>query len=136
MSSTHPGTHPGTHLGRRSGSRLSRALIALTATVTCTCTISAAPASEASTSVARPVRADVRVASFNIQNVSLDRTVGLQRPWRVRPPTVISQILGERVDVIGVQEAQPSTHFASRLVDGSTRTSTSRDTRSCATSTR
>jgi endonuclease/exonuclease/phosphatase family metal-dependent hydrolase len=116
MSSTHPGTHSVTHLGRRSGGRLTRALVALTATITCT--TSAAPASAAATAVARPVRADVRVASFNIQNVSLDRTVGQQRPWKVRRSTVISQILAEHVDVIGVQEAQPSTYFASRLVDG------------------
>ena len=62
----------------------------------------------------------LRVASFNIQSVSLDRTVGLQRPWRQRRATVVSQILGEKVDVIGIQEANPSKTFAAlgRLVAG------------------
>jgi endonuclease/exonuclease/phosphatase family metal-dependent hydrolase len=115
-----PDTPPCPRLGRRSGSRLSRALLAVTATLGCATTsaIWVAPVSEASTTLATPERADVRVASFNIQSVSLDKTVGEQRPWRVRRSTVISQILAEHVDVIGVQEAQPSTYFASRLVDG------------------
>jgi len=62
----------------------------------------------------------VRVASFNIQSVSLDKTSGLQRPWRQRRATVVSQILGERVDAIGIQEANPSKTFVAsgRLVAG------------------
>jgi endonuclease/exonuclease/phosphatase family metal-dependent hydrolase len=63
---------------------------------------------------------DIRAASFNIQSVGLDRTYGQQRPWRVRRATVISQILSERVDVIGVQEAAFSTAFGPRLVNGAT----------------
>ncbi len=61
---------------------------------------------------------NLRVASFNVQSVSVDRTQGERRPWRARRGTVIREILGERVDIIGVQEANPSTHFAPRLVDG------------------
>ena len=38
----------------------------------------------------------VRVGSFNIQSVSLDATVGNQRPWKTRRPGVIADILGER----------------------------------------
>lgn len=72
-----------------------------------------APAEAASTG-----STSLRVASFNIQSVSLDKTVGLQRPWQQRRATVVSQIMGEKVDVIGVQEANPSTAFAPRLVAG------------------
>jgi len=64
--------------------------------------------------------AELRVASFNIQSVSLDKTSGNQRPWRQRRAGVIADILGERPDVVGVQEANPSRTFASRLVDGVT----------------
>lgn len=60
----------------------------------------------------------LRVASFNIQSVSLDKTVGNQRPWRQRRATVVSQIIREGVDVLGVQEANPSKTFAPRLIDG------------------
>jgi endonuclease/exonuclease/phosphatase family metal-dependent hydrolase len=60
----------------------------------------------------------LRVGSFNIQSVSLDKTAGLQRPWRQRRPTVVAQVMGEKVDVLGIQEANPSKTFASRLVDG------------------
>src|SRR4051794_25335269 len=50
----------------------------------------------------------LRVGSFNIQSVSLDATVGNQRPWKTRRPGVIADILGEKLDVVGIQEANPS----------------------------
>ncbi len=61
---------------------------------------------------------NLRVASFNVQSVGVDRTGGERRPWRERRGTIIREILGERVDVIGVQETNPSAYFAPRLVDG------------------
>ena len=61
---------------------------------------------------------DLRVGSFNVRNVSLDRTEGEVRPWRERRPAVIANILGESLDVLGVQEVNPSKAFAPRLVDG------------------
>jgi endonuclease/exonuclease/phosphatase family metal-dependent hydrolase len=64
--------------------------------------------------------ADVRVGSFNVVTVSGDQTAGNRRPWAQRRDTVISQILGEKVDVIGVQEVNQSHTYASRLVDGET----------------
>lgn len=70
----------------------------------------------ASTRASHPV--DLRFATFNVQSVGVDRTAGERRPWRKRRGTVISQILGERVDVIGVQEVNPSNTFRSRLVAG------------------
>jgi endonuclease/exonuclease/phosphatase family metal-dependent hydrolase len=61
---------------------------------------------------------DLRVGSYNIQSVSLDKTLGEQRPWRDRRAGVIADILGEDVDVVGIQEGNQSYSFASRLVDG------------------
>lgn len=84
------------------------ATAARTTTVTTTRTTTSIPAVSAG-----PF--DVRVAGFNIQSVGVDRTRGEQRPWRQRRGTVISEILGERVDVIGVQEANPSNYFAARV---------------------
>jgi len=63
---------------------------------------------------------DVRVGSFNLQSVSLDRTRGEQRPWKQRRGAVMRNILGEDLDVLGVQEANPSSYWAPRLVDGTT----------------
>jgi endonuclease/exonuclease/phosphatase family metal-dependent hydrolase len=62
---------------------------------------------------------DIRVSSFNVQSVGVDKTVGSRRPWKQRRATVMAQILGERIDVIGLQELNPSNVFRSRLVDGS-----------------
>jgi endonuclease/exonuclease/phosphatase family metal-dependent hydrolase len=61
---------------------------------------------------------DLRVGSYNVQSLTLDRTVGNQRPWRQRRAGVIANILGENVDVIGIQEANQSNSFANRVVDG------------------
>lgn len=68
---------------------------------------------------ARQAPVDVRVASYNVRSVSLDKTDGDIRPWRERRATVIGNIVGENLDVLGVQEVNPSKAFASRLVDGS-----------------
>jgi endonuclease/exonuclease/phosphatase family metal-dependent hydrolase len=88
--------------------------------------VPAAPATQAAQAPAGAVSAaagdpaELRVASFNIQSVSLDKTSGNQRPWRQRRAGVIADIMGERPDVIGLQEANPSRSFASRLKDGPT----------------
>lgn len=63
---------------------------------------------------------DLRVGSYNVQSVTLDRNVGEQRPWWRRRAGVIANILRAKVDVIGVQEANQSYSFRSRLVDGAT----------------
>ena len=61
---------------------------------------------------------NLRFGSFNVQSVGRDKTSGNERPWKVRRSVVIRQILGESVDVLGVQEVNPSSAFAPRLVDG------------------
>lgn len=63
---------------------------------------------------------DVRAGSYNVQSVSLDTTSGEQRPWRERRAGVLANILGENLDVIGLQEANAGSSFKSRLVDGDT----------------
>jgi endonuclease/exonuclease/phosphatase family metal-dependent hydrolase len=79
----------------------------------------AAPAAgQSAAPAARRATVDLRVASYNVRSVSLDQTTGEVRPWRERRQGVIANILGESVDVIGVQELNPSKAFASRLVDG------------------
>jgi endonuclease/exonuclease/phosphatase family metal-dependent hydrolase len=61
---------------------------------------------------------DVRVGSFNVMTASGDQTVGNRLPWAGRRAAVVGQILGEKVDVIGVQEVNQSYGLASRMVDG------------------
>jgi len=68
----------------------------------------------------RPRSVDVRVASFNLQSATLDRSSGMQQPWRKRRAKVVRQILNQRVDVLGVQEAAYSPSFRKRLVAGAT----------------
>ena len=72
---------------------------------------SAAPAAAAAATT-------LRIGSFNVQSVSLDKTSGNQRPWRERRAGAIADVLGEQLDVLGVQEANQSATFASRLVEG------------------
>jgi endonuclease/exonuclease/phosphatase family metal-dependent hydrolase len=62
---------------------------------------------------------DVRVGSFNIVGVNADSGAkGDRRTWRERRPKVVAQILGEKLDVLGVQEANQSTVYKSRLTYG------------------
>jgi endonuclease/exonuclease/phosphatase family metal-dependent hydrolase len=61
----------------------------------------------------------VRVASFNIRTVKNDvQSAGDEEPWRQRRGAVIRQILGEHLDVLGVQEASQAGTYARQLVDG------------------
>jgi endonuclease/exonuclease/phosphatase family metal-dependent hydrolase len=64
--------------------------------------------------------ADIRVGSFNVMTVTGDTTDGNRLPWAKRRATVVKQILGEKVDVIGVQEVNQSYSYPGRLVNGGT----------------
>lgn len=80
-------------------------------------TLSGFPTPGAAPAVA-PV-STVNVGTFNVANVSADKTIGERRPWKTRRSAVISEILREKIDVLGVQEVNPSTSsYRSRLVDG------------------
>lgn len=60
---------------------------------------------------------DLRVGSFNVRSVTKDY---LQQgePWRVRRPAVVRDILGERVDVLGLQELSQNPSYRSQMEDG------------------
>ena len=80
-------------------------------------TVGTAPAAPAAAVPAT----ELRVGSFNLSNVTFDTSVGGDhRPWRERRDVVAAQILDERLDVVGVQEANPSTIYQDRLVSGTT----------------
>ena len=85
------------------------ALLSLVVTSLAGLSVTSSPATAA------PV--DVRVGTFNIVTVSADQASGERRPWRERRGTVIAQIIGEGLDVVGVQEANQSSIYGSRLVD-------------------
>ena len=63
---------------------------------------------------------DIRVGSFNVMTVTGDTTDGNRLPWAKRRATVVNEILGEKVDVIGVQEVNQSYSHPEWLVDGGT----------------
>ena len=76
------------------------------------------PVSSGSTAAAATSR-DVRVGSFNITGVNADSGAkGDRRTWRERRGKVVSQIRGQRLDVVGVQEANQSTTYKKRLSFG------------------
>lgn len=81
-------------------------------------TASALPASAgtAARSFDRPV---VRVATFNVRSVKNDAQLAPgEQPWRDRREAVIRQILGEHLDVVGLQEASQNGKYTKQMVDG------------------
>lgn len=62
---------------------------------------------------------DVRVGSFNVVGVHADsKASGTQHTWLVRRPKVVAQILGQKLDVLGVQEVNQSSIYKSHLTYG------------------
>lgn len=63
----------------------------------------------------------LRVASFNLYGVNGDSSAhGDRKVWRKRRPAVVSEILSRHLDVVGLQEANPSRIYRSRLSYGAT----------------
>ena len=63
----------------------------------------------------------IRVGSFNVRTVRSDLTpTPNEAPWRERRTEVIADILGERVDVLGLQEASQNARYRDLLVSGTT----------------
>lgn len=111
-------THPSSVRPPRSRARLGAA-VGLLLSALVGGVLGTTPATPA-TAAAAPTT-DLRVGSFNLSNVTFDTSVGGDhRPWRERRDVVARQILGERLDVVGVQEANPSTIYQDRLVSGTT----------------
>jgi endonuclease/exonuclease/phosphatase family metal-dependent hydrolase len=64
---------------------------------------------------------EVRVGSFNVSGVHTDSGArGDHRVWKIRRSKVVAQILAQKLDVVGVQEANQSTVYKSRLTYGET----------------
>lgn len=61
---------------------------------------------------------DLRVGSYNIQSVAVDKLDGDRHPWADRRLGVIANVLGENVDVMGVQEANQGYSYRTRVVGG------------------
>jgi endonuclease/exonuclease/phosphatase family metal-dependent hydrolase len=62
---------------------------------------------------------EIRVGSFNVVGVNADSGAGGdRRTWKERRPVVASQILAQRLDVVGLQEVNQSSVYKSRLTYG------------------
>src|SRR5690349_2420979 len=58
----------------------------------------------------------IQFGTFNLSGVNNDsKASGDFKVWRKRRPVVVTQILREGIDVLGVQEANPSRTYSSRL---------------------
>jgi endonuclease/exonuclease/phosphatase family metal-dependent hydrolase len=80
-----------------------------------------APPTSTPTPGASSGAADVNVASFNLFGVNNDaKATGEMKVWRERRPAVVKQILDQQLDVVGLQEADQSTIYASHLDFGET----------------
>jgi endonuclease/exonuclease/phosphatase family metal-dependent hydrolase len=72
------------------------------------------PADAAGTAVASRTTTvdDVRVGSFNLSSLAFDsKAGGDHEPWKVRRPVVVEQIINQKVDVLGLQEANQSSIY-------------------------
>jgi endonuclease/exonuclease/phosphatase family metal-dependent hydrolase len=88
------------------------AVLSVVATVTAT-VLSGAPATAVATGY------DVRVGTYNIKSVSDDpKATGDKLIWKERRGPMIAQIMGEKLDVLGVQEANQSSIYGTSLVEG------------------
>src|SRR4051794_5740063 len=74
------------------------------------------PIASTASAATPPAVSDLRVGSFNLSSVTFDtQAAGEHRPWLERRPVVVSQILGEKIDVLGLQEANQSKIYATSL---------------------
>jgi endonuclease/exonuclease/phosphatase family metal-dependent hydrolase len=78
------------------------------------CATAAAPAA------ATTISSDVTVGTWNLGTVAAALNVPEHRPWRLREPVIVSQIVRARLDVLGVQEASQSLGYQSLLLKEST----------------
>lgn len=57
------------------------------------------------------VDTDLRVANFNVFGIDADANVGNRKVWATRKPEVAKDIVDNRADVVGLQEANQSTVY-------------------------
>lgn len=87
-------------------------LAAVASTVGVAATMSATPANASSSYY-------LRAGSFNVRSVQFDTHLAPgESLWKYRRGVVLDDILGENLDVVGVQEASQNPKYASHYVDG------------------
>jgi endonuclease/exonuclease/phosphatase family metal-dependent hydrolase len=80
---------------------------------------SAMVASGGTSSATTPASADIHVGTFNISNLAFDsRAAGEHQVWKKRRPVIRKQILSQGLDVVGLQEANPSSVYKSSVTYG------------------
>ena len=101
--------------------RLLSAITALAA-VASTAAVAAsgsATSATAATSASTSTGYNLRVGSFNVHSVQFDSSrVPGEDLWKYRRGAVVSNILDENLDVVGIQEASQNPKYASQLVHG------------------
>ncbi|GAB3989816.1 endonuclease/exonuclease/phosphatase family protein [Nocardioides marmoraquaticus] len=98
-------------------------LVRRLATALCALAVLAVLALHAVPSSGAAAPTQLRVGSFNISGVHGDSSAsGDRKVWRERRGRVVNQIISRKLAVVGLQEANPSATYASRLVDRSTTT--------------
>jgi endonuclease/exonuclease/phosphatase family metal-dependent hydrolase len=74
------------------------------------------PTTVSTASAATATTSDVRVGSWNLASLSFDsKAAGDHRTWLERRPVVVHQILSQKIDVLGVQEADQSKIYTSSV---------------------
>jgi endonuclease/exonuclease/phosphatase family metal-dependent hydrolase len=77
---------------------------------------SSLPLHSSAVGATEPSANELRVGSFNVVGVQADaKAHGDQNVWRVRRAKIVSQILAQKLDVVGVQELNQSSIYKSHL---------------------
>jgi endonuclease/exonuclease/phosphatase family metal-dependent hydrolase len=96
-----------------------RLLSAAAAVVTLSAVVAPALSGSANASITT-TKYDVRVGSFNLSSLSFDGKAGGDHAvWRVRRPVVAQQIINQKMDVVGLQEANQSSIYPASVDYGS-----------------
>jgi endonuclease/exonuclease/phosphatase family metal-dependent hydrolase len=96
-----------------------RLLSAAAAVVTLSAVVAPAMSGSANAS-GTTTKYDVRVGSFNLSSLSFDGKAGGDHAvWRVRRPVVAQQIINQKMDVVGLQEANQSSIYPASVDYGS-----------------
>lgn len=99
-----------------SSRRACRTLTYVAASVGVIAAVLAGTGTGTATAATTVLNTDVKVASFNLSSVAFDsQASGEHRTWRVRRPVVVYEVMRDRPDVLGVQEANQSTIYKSSV---------------------
>ena len=96
---------------------LARLAAILTASVTTAVTLTAAPGvAQPTVTASRDSGARIQVGSFNVKNVLFAKNPTAD--WAKRRAVIIDQVRRERIDVLGIQEANPGRYLDVDFPDG------------------